>query len=218
MLIAHTAFLCSIAAVPSSPTNRQVEIAAFLDAEMGRTGIMPTQSEIAAHFGFSSSNSIRSHLRLMEKKGMLVKIPGKARGLQRPLSRHGIPLLGDIAAGTPALAVEQVDEFLPVQPGLFDGEELFGLRVRGDSMKDEGIYPGDIAILNRQSSVASGSIAAVLYHDEATLKFLLRRRKEIVLRGANPSFADIVISAHDANELRVLGKYVGLIRNHGGHT
>jgi len=200
----------------AAPTLRQMEIAEFLSAELQRRGVMPTQREIANRFQFASVNSVRSHIRLMERKGMLAREPGKARSLRLIVAATGIPLLGRIAAGSPLEAIQDVEEFLPVSPSMFRGGELFALRVKGDSMRDVGILPGDIAVVNRQQDVADGEIAAVLLEDDATLKFVYRRTRAVVLRGANSSFRDIVISRDDAQSLRILGKYVGLIRKHGG--
>jgi repressor LexA len=200
--------------VPSLPTERQQQIASFLHSESRKRGSAPTQREIAERFGFASLNSVRSHLRLMEKKGMLDRLPGKARGLKlkyRP--PVGIPLLGCIAAGHPQIALQVTDDIVPVSPGLFPGSELFALRVRGDSMKNAGILPGDIAVVNRQSEVADGEIAVVLLDDEATLKYVYRPNGTVILRGANPSFPDIVIRARGQRSVQILGKYVGLIRN-----
>lgn len=84
-------------------------------------------------------------------------------------------------------------------------------------MKDDGILPGDIAVLNRQSDVSDGEIAAVLLEDEATLKHVFRTGGAVVLRGANPAFSDMVIQPNSSGAIQILGKFVGLIRNHGGH-
>jgi repressor LexA len=181
-----------------------------------KSGSAPTQREIAERFGFASLNSVRSHLRLMEKKGMLNRLPGRARGLK--LKRRltsGIPLLGHIAAGDPQIALQDPEEIVPVSAGLFSGSELFALRVRGESMKDAGILHGDIAVMNRQNEVADGEIAAVLLDDEATLKYFYRRTGAVILRGANPAFAEIVIRDNGHRSVQILGKYVGLIRNQG---
>ena len=83
-------------------------------------------------------------------------------------------------------------------------------------MKDDGILPGDIAVMNRQNDVSDGEIAAVLLEDEATLKHVFRTRGAVVLRGANPSFSDVVIQRNKPGAIQILGKFVGLIRNHGG--
>ena len=200
----------------AAPTPRQLEIAEFLGEELQRRGVMPTQREIADRFHFASVNSVRSHILLMERKGMLARQPGKARSLRLIVAPAGIPLLGQIAAGSPLEANQDVKEFLPVSPSMFRGGELFALRVKGDSMKDVGILPGDIAVVNRQQYVADGEIAAVLLEEDATLKFVHRRNGAVVLRGANPAFRDIVIQRDDARALRILGKYVGLIRKNGG--
>jgi repressor LexA len=200
----------------AAPTPRQLEIAEFLGAELQRRGVMPTQREIADRFQFASVNSVRSHIRLMERKGMLARQPGKARSLRLIVAPVGIPLLGRIAAGSPLEAIQDVEEFLPVSPGMFRGGELFALRVKGDSMKDVGILPGDIAVVNRQQDVTDGEIAAVLLEDDATLKIVHRRNGAVILRGANPAFRDVVIRRNDGRALRILGKYVGLIRKHGG--
>ena len=203
--------------MPAEPTSRQLEIAEFLDTEFRRQGMMPTQREIATRFGFASPNSVRTHLRLMEKKGMVERLPGKARSLKLTISiPSGIPVLGKIAAGTPQEAFQNAVEFLPLPPQFFRGTNLFALQVKGDSMKDVGIFPGDLAIMSHQQDVADGEIAAVLLDDDATLKFVFRRNGTVILRGANPTFRDIVLRRDDSRSLRILGKYVGLIRKHGG--
>jgi repressor LexA len=148
---------------------------------------------------------------------MVARLPGKARGLKLScVARAGIRVLGSIAAGNPREALQDSDELIPVSPQFFRGTDLFALRVKGDSMKDVGILPGDIAVMNRQPDVADGEIAAVLLDDDATLKFLHRQGGAIVLRGANPAFPDIVLQSAESRSLRILGKYVGLIRQQGG--
>jgi repressor LexA len=179
--------------------------------------MMPTRREIAARFGFASPNSVRTHLRLMAKKGMVAVLPGKARGLKLTLTASsGIPVLGHIAAGQPREAQQEVEEVLPVPPRFFRGTDLFALRVRGDSMKDVGILPGDIAIVNRQQDVGNGEIAAVLLDDDATLKFVYRRSGTVILKGANSLFHDLVLRRDESRSLRILGMYVGLIRKQEG--
>ena len=199
------------------PTSRQLEIALFLDTEFRRRGMMPTNREIAAKFGFASENSARSHIRLMEKKGMVARLPGKARGLKLMInvSPSGIPIAGSIAAGVPRDATQDVDEILPLASKFFGGTDLFALRVKGDSMKDAGIFSGDIAVINRQQDVTDGEIAAVLLDDEATLKFVYRRSGDLILRGANSAFPDIVIRPDESRSLRIHGIYVGLVRKQG---
>lgn len=153
----------------------------------------------------------------MAKKGMVTLLPGKARGLKLTINvPSGIPVVGRIAAGTPLEAIQDVEEILPVPSQFFRGTDLFALRVKGDSMKDVGILSGDIAVLNRQQDVTDGEIAAVLLDDDTTLKFVHRRNGVVVLRGANPAFRDIIIRRDDSRSLRILGRYVGLVRQQGG--
>src|SRR5664279_5496750 len=108
----------------SRPTERQRQIASFLNSESRKHGISPTQREIAEHFGFASLNSVRCHLRLMEQKGMLNRLPGKARGLTVKRSLvWGIPLVGHIAAGDPQMAFQEPEEIVLASPELFPGSE-----------------------------------------------------------------------------------------------
>jgi len=152
----------------------------------------------------------------MAKKGMITLSPGKARGLNlNPRITLGIKLLGSIAAGHPLEAHQENDEILPMASDFFHGKDLFALRIKGDSMKNAGIFSGDIVVVNRQSDVTDGEIAAVLLDDEATLKFVYRKSGTVVLRGANPVFPDIIIRRDESCSLRILGKYVGLIRKEG---
>ncbi len=148
---------------------------------------------------------------------MLERSPRKARSLKLTITLpSGIPLLGKIAAGNPLEAVENSEEFLPLPPKLFRGNRLFALEITGDSMKGAGIFSKDIVIINSQQDVNDGEIAAVLLENEATLKFLHRRNGRLILRGANPTFRDIVVDAGDSSSVRVLGKYVGLLRRFEG--
>ncbi len=160
--------------MPSWPTERQEQIAAFLHSESGKRGVMPTQREIAKRFGFASLNSVRSHLRLMEKKGILSRLPGKARGLKlkyRP--PKGIPLLGHIAAGHPEMAVQDADEVVPISPELFPGSDLFALRVRGESMKNAGIL--QIIIESGYLSLLNTHEIVTYYELEASFDYLKQK-------------------------------------------
>ncbi len=152
----------------------------------------------------------------MGKKGMLNRLPGKARGIKlKHQPSKGVPLVGHLAVGRPQVANLEADEVVPVSPDLFSGSDLFALRVRGDSMKHVGILPGDIAIMDRDRVVADGEIEAVLIEDDATLKYLYRRRASVLLRGANPQFPDIAVPAKGHDSVQIPGKFVGLVRTEG---
>lgn len=213
----------SILIMRQTPTSKQQQLLDHVREWERLHGCMPTQTELAQACGYRSTNAVRSHLRLLEKKGLIQREPHKARAVRltkgarqitrnSPISRSGIPLVGTIAAGPLTEAVQSPEQILEVSPSLFRGANLFALRVQGDSMKDAGVLPGDIAIINRQDEVANDQIAAVMVNGEATLKHFLRRGADVVLRAANRQFKDIVIKPGDGASLRILGILSGVIR------
>ncbi len=203
-----------------SLTAKQSEIFDFISESQIINGRPPTQAEIREHFNFISLNAVRSHLLLIEKKGYLHLSKRKARGIQlvssstnpSPHLNNSIPILGHIAAGVPIWAEQNLDNFLPVPPDLFGGGELFALHVIGDSMTGVGIRNGDIAIIKRTNSVASGEIAAVLIDQEATLKHVYLSSKSLILKSANPSFKDLFFDRDNGGFIQILGRYQGIIR------
>lgn len=206
-----------------TPTSKQQRLLDQVREWERLHGCVPTQTELAEACGYRSTNTVRSHLRLLEKKGLIKREPHKARSVRltkgaRNVSqsskpaRAGIPLIGTIAAGPLTEAVESTEETLDVAPALFGGSQLFALRVQGDSMKDAGVLSGDIAIIRRQEAVNDHQIAAVMVDGEATLKRVIKRGAEIVLRAANRHFKDILVRADDGGSLRVLGILTGVIR------
>ena len=200
-------------------TARQEEILKFYSDRQQQTGILPTLQEVADHFGFKSRNAVREHLRLLELKGAIRRIHTRARALEI-LSRDirkdpgvaRVPLLGTIPAGNLSAAFEDAEEVLNLQTGLFRGHHPFALHVRGTSMEEAGILNGDIAVLDESLEAEQGAIAAVLIEDEATLKRVYHTLGAVVLKAENPSFPDIEIGANEAQEPRVLGVLVGILR------
>jgi repressor LexA len=186
----------------------------FVDIFTSRAGTPPTHDEIAAHFRWKSSFSVRQHLRLIEQKGALQRTPGKARCLkttgQQP--RDSVPLLGSIPAGPLAEAIQLAEDILPGVGGIFRGHELYALRVRGDSMKYAGILEGDLAVFDYQPEVRHGEIAAVLLKNESTLKRVLRTPSGITLHAENPAYKDIFLTGATAAAARIAGRLVGIIR------
>jgi len=200
-------------------TARQRQVLAFVEDRQRQTGLIPTLQETATHFGFRSPNSVREHLRLIEKKGFVHRVPGRSRGLvvARPDDRDHldsvrVPLLGRIPAGHPVVAHEDTEALLTLPAHLFRGSQLFALRVQGTSMSGAGILDGDIAVLDAMAEVNNGAIAAVLIEDEATLKRVYRRPKGLLLKAENPTFRDIKVSASAAEGVRMLGVLVGVVR------
>ncbi|MDQ1540161.1 MAG: repressor LexA [Actinomycetota bacterium] len=202
-------------------TTRQRQVLEFIDSEVRQRGYPPSVREIGEAVGLSSPSTVHAHLAALQDKGYLRRDPSKPRAIEvtlepstgadvdrRPV-RH-IPLLGDVAAGTGVLAVEQVEELMPVPEDLTGDGELFMLRVRGESMIDAGIFDGDFVVVRVQPSAEPGDVVvAGIPGEEATVKTFLRKRNKIVLRPANETMEDLVF---DPSEVRIYGKVVTLLR------
>ena len=198
-------------------TDEQQRIFEFLRDQLD-SGFMPTVREIASQFGYKSPNAAAQHLRLIEQKGYIRRTQGKARGIEilvhRPTTEDTstieVPIVGQIAAGSPILATENIEGTMKVDKDMFRGTELFTLHVRGDSMRDIGIMNGDMAIINKQSTVDSGEVSAVIIDGEATLKRFFRREDKIILKAENTNYKDIILNAD--NEVCIAGKLIGVVR------
>jgi len=175
-------------------------------------GLPPTVREVQEAFGFRSPQTAREHLEALVGAGRLSKRAGQARGYRLPegsgFSAALVPLLGRVPAGSLDTAVEDLEGYLPVPAGRSSGD-LFGLRVRGESMTGAGILPGDVVVVRRQSRADSGDIVVALVGDEATVKRLRVRGNRVELHPANPHFEPIVPLA---GELQLLGKVIEVRR------
>jgi repressor LexA len=177
-------------------------------------GRPPTVREVQAAFRFQAVQTAREHLEALVSAGHLVKEGGKARGYRLPAAVGSgappafVPILGRIQAGSLSTAVEDLEGYVPIEPRS-GAAELFGLRVRGESMRDAGILPGDIVVVRRQPTASSGDIVVALVGEEATVKRLRIRRRRLELHPENPDFAPIV-PARD--EVQILGKVIELRR------
>ncbi len=217
--------------IRKKPTKKQRRIEEFIASYQRKRGCPPTLEEIRIHLKCASTNTVRCHLALLAKKGRLTRGKRKARSIRLtpPPKRtsasrivpappsvagepSGLPLLGTIPAGPMEEALATLDERLPVEAGLFPGDMVFALRVKGDSMKDAGILPGDYAILNSQAIVPDGEIAAVCENGDATLKRVFKRPDGLLLRPANTALTDRLIQPGEADDIRIVGKMVGLVR------
>lgn len=198
-------------------TDRQQEILELIRRVQHQQGFGPTVREICQALGLASPGSLIKHLRALEEEGRLTRTPGKKRTWKLTGDPIGpsIPLLGQIAAGTPILAQENREGDLPVDPGLFGCDASFALRVKGDSMIEAHIQDGDLAIIRPQEEAQDGQIVAVLVdglESEATLKILRRRKDRIELLPANARYQPMVFEKGDRARVRVLGRLVGIIR------
>jgi repressor LexA len=177
-------------------------------------GRPPTVREVRDAFGFRSVQTAREHLETLVDEGRLTKERGKARGYRLPSGARAepptvlVPLLGRVPAGGLDTAVEELEGYIPIQSRRAPGD-LFGLRVRGDSMTGAGILAGDVVVVRRQRTAQSGEIVVALVGDEATVKRLRLRGKRIELHPHNPDYEPIV---PDPAEVTLLGKVVEVRR------
>ncbi len=178
------------------------------------SGTPPTVREVQEAFGFRAVQTARQHLEALVAEGKLMAERGKARGYRLPHEvRPGalVPLLGRVPAGPLATAVEDLEGYIPVDPPR-GGGELFALRVRGESMIEAGILPGDVVIVRRQERAENGDIVVALIGEDATVKKLRIRRGRMELHPENPAYEIIV---PDPGETRILGKVIELRRELG---
>jgi len=198
-------------------TEREKAVLDFIGSFHEKHGHGPSIREICAGIGLKSPGSLHKVIKRLEEKGLLHMSRGRNRTLRLTSPLHGkrIPLIGRIAAGTPIEANEELLEELSCDPGVFGVSECFALVVKGDSLIEKQIRPGDIAILRPTSEVENGEIGAVmvegLFH-EATLKIVKQRNGTLELHSANPLYPPLIFSGNDRVKVRIVGKLVGIIR------
>ncbi|MEJ7876708.1 MAG: transcriptional repressor LexA [Solirubrobacterales bacterium] len=196
-------------------TKRQKEIFDFIRKYAAKTGYPPTVREIGKAVGLTSSSTVHAHLANLEKIGILRRDPTKPRAIEllvgkakQALGGNGLPLLGEVAAGEPILAEENIEEYLEL-PDMIGGEEGdYILRVKGDSMKDAGILAGDYVVVKQADEASNGEIVVALLESEATVKRFFRDKDEIRLEPENPAYKAI-----RTREAQLLGKVVGVFRS-----
>ena len=191
-------------------TPRQQEILDFIRDTLESLGAPPTRAEIAQAFGFASPNAAEDHLKALARKGAVVLEPGSARGI-RLVEQLGLPLIGSVAAGSPILAVENVQGRYALDASLFSPRADFLLKVRGLSMIDAGIFDGDLIAVHRTQDVRDGQIVVARLDDEVTVKRLKKHRGWVELIAENPDFSPIVVDL-SKDRLVIEGIAVGLIR------
>ena len=195
---------------PATLTPRQREILDFIRNTLEKFGAPPTRAEIANAFGFASHNAAEEHLKALARKGIIVLEPGSARGI-RLVEQLGLPLVGSVAAGSPILAVENVQRRYLLDASLFKPRADFLLRVRGLSMINAGILDGDLLAVHRSSEARNGQIVVARLDDEVTVKRFRQQGQIVELIAENPDFAPIIVDT-GAQVLAIEGIAVGLIR------
>lgn len=201
-------------------TPRQMEIWQFLRDYQAEVGFPPSRAEIAAHFGFRSVNAVTSHLEALARKGAIDLAPDIPRGIrlqgldEAVVEDRGLPVIGEVAAGSPLPAEQNITRHCRVDPALFRPRADYLLRVTGQSMKDAGILDGDWLAVHATREARTGQVVVARIGHEVTVKRLWRQGRRLELRPENPDFAPIVPDA-ETQEVVIEGIVVGLIRPDG---
>jgi repressor LexA len=215
-------------------TDRQQQILDLVQSAIARTGAPPTRAEIAAELGFRSPNAAEEHLQALARKGVIELVGGTSRGIRlQPdalkklnqmrgkqfmlplpsLSQLTLPLVGRVAAGSPILAQEHIDQTYVVEASMFARRPDYLLRVRGMSMRDAGIMDGDLLAVKQTKEVKNGQIVVARLGDDVTVKRFKRVRNHIELLPENPDYEPIIVKLSDGEPFEIEGIAVGLIRN-----
>ena len=201
-------------------TRKQKEIYEFILAFTGEHGYPPSVREIGAAVGLKSPSTVHFHMKGLEEAGVIVKAEGKTRAISLPGVSVGpvaeetdpranqVPVVGSVAAGSPILAQECIEDYLTFDTEGLSGEH-FALRVRGESMLNAGILPGDLVVVHRQQEVRNGEIVVALFEDEATVKTYQRKNGQVWLLPENPEYEPI-----DGTYAEIIGRVVAVVRRY----
>ena len=196
-------------------TPKQQRIYDFIQDFAAQHGYPPSVREIGAAVGLKSPSTVHFHLKGLEAAGLITKDKGKTRAItvcpeqgEAVPGPGQVPIVGNVAAGAPILAQECIEDYLTFDTGGRTGEH-FALRVRGESMLDAGILPGDLVVVHRQQEVHSGEIVVALFEDEATVKTYRRKDGHVWLMPANDDYTPI-----DGDRAEILGKVVAVVRRY----
>lgn len=217
-----------------SLTARQQNVYDFIVKTMGDHGYPPTRAEIARALGFRSPNAAEEHLRALERKGAIRIVRNTSRGIRLPAQEasdepvtdaahssesasQGLPIIGEVAAGSPILAAEHIDRYCPLPSEYFTPKADYLLRVRGLSMKDVGILEGDLLAVHRTEHVRDGQIVVARLEDDVTVKRFKRQGHHVQLIAENTDFPPIDIDLR-TQALDIEGVGVGVIRGGNGQA
>ena len=201
-------------------TAKQQQIYDYILSFTASHGYPPSVREIGAAVGLKSPSTVHFHMKGLEEAGVIVKAEGKTRAISLPGTSMGpvaeeedprtnqVPVVGSVAAGSPILAQECIEDYLTFDTQGLSGEH-FALRVRGESMLNAGILPGDLVVVHRQRKAHNGEIVVALFEDEATVKTYRNRDGHVWLLPENPDYEPI-----DGTHAEIIGKVVAVVRRY----
>lgn len=198
-------------------TKRQQQIFDFVKSQIEETGMPPTRVEIAREIGFKSPNAAEEHLKALARKGYIEILSGTSRGIKLLVvddepEEEGLPLIGQVAAGEPILAIENIENHYPVDGAMFSPEADYLLRVNGNSMENIGILDGDLLAVHKTNMVRNGQVVVARVDDEVTVKRLEKKGNMLYLHPENDELEPIVVDPN-TQFVEIEGLAVGIIRN-----
>lgn len=197
-------------------TKRQQQVLDLVRDYIDATGYPPTRMDIANELGFKSPNAAEEHLRALARKGAIEIIAGASRGIRLvgEEAPEGIPVVGQVAAGNPILAEENIEDYYVMPEALFHPHADYFLRVKGMSMRNIGIMDGDLLAVHRTEQALNGQIVVARMEDEVTVKRFKKQRNKVLLLPENEEFDPIEVDLKH-QELVIEGLGVGVLRNGG---
>jgi repressor LexA len=204
--------------MPEALTVRQKQILDFIRRRISLDRIPPSIREIAGFFGFSSTGTVRDHLRALSRKGYLKLNRNKARSLELVREEYpGLPIVGMVVCGKPQFAQEDIEGYLQPDKIFKPGDDLFCLRAKGDSMSGAGIMEGDLLVVRRQPRAEDNEIVVALIGDETTVKFLRRlplggqgRKPKYYLEPANKKYRNLAVT----EAVSIIGRVISVVRKY----
>lgn len=195
-----------------SLTKRQQQVLDLVRSHIADTGFPPTRADIARELGFKSANAAEEHLKALARKGAIEMVPGASRGIRLPESQ-GLPVIGRVAAGSPVMAIEHIEEYCELPASFFKPAADYFLRVSGDSMIDVGIHDDDLLAVHRTSNVKNGDIVVARIGEEVTVKRLQKGKssRHLTLLPENPDYEPIEVDLGE-QEFAIEGLSVGVLR------
>lgn len=199
-------------------TERQQQVLDFIKEQVKEKGYPPSVREIGAAVGLRSSSTVHGHLRRLERKGYIRRDPTKPRAIEILNNEEmaesqimkdliAVPIVGNVTAGQPILAVENVEDYFPLPRDFASDEATFMLRIQGDSMIEAGILDGDYVVVRQQPDAINGDIIVALLENEATVKRFFKEPDHIRLQPENPVYEPIITT-----DVHILGKVIGVLR------
>ena len=197
--------------------QNQIEILIYIKNQIQKKGYPPSVREMCKGVNLKSTSTVHRHLEKLEAKGYIRRDPTKPRAIEvldrsnndtfAPKKTIDIPIIGDVTAGEPILAIEHIEDTFPIPLEIAERGSLFMLQVRGDSMIDAGILDGDYVVVKQQNDASNGDIVIALIDNEATVKRFFKEKNHIRLQPENQTMSPILL-----NNVIILGKVIGLYR------